>query len=197
MQRVKATTLGAFLNKFGAGKHGWRQGNPALNQVGTRHDADWMDSLQEEICSVIEAMGIAIDPTKRDQLLTALKLLIPYDVEWIAGFEGNGTAADLVAQRIGTSLVTRPTRYFGFKALLTTAPTGSTVIVDVRKNGATVFSALPSFAIGATVLTPGTFTGGSGYFDAAVDDVIDIHVTQVGSAIKGKGLRAALMGRLL
>jgi hypothetical protein len=45
-------------------------------------DRDWANALQEEVCGFIEAQGIMLDKTERDQLLAAIKLQI-IDYQWI------------------------------------------------------------------------------------------------------------------
>ncbi|MDA8483581.1 hypothetical protein NNO07_10905, partial [Pseudomonas resinovorans] len=38
--------------------------------------AQWLNDVQEELCAVIEASGLSLDPTKQDQLYTAIQALI-------------------------------------------------------------------------------------------------------------------------
>jgi hypothetical protein len=70
-----------------------------------------------------------------------------------------------------------------------TAPTGAAVIVDIKKNGTTIFSTRPQIADGAT-------TGGTGAVfssaSAAAGDVLTFDVAQVGSTIPGQDLTIAL-----
>lgn len=44
--------------------------NPNTGQPGSRPDASWLNSIQEELCSVVTDDGVAINPNKRDQLHT-------------------------------------------------------------------------------------------------------------------------------
>lgn len=71
MQRIDTATKAVDL--FGAGKHGYKNGNRALGILPTDFNAVSLNNLQEEICRVIEAAGIALDGTVFDQLLTALR----------------------------------------------------------------------------------------------------------------------------
>lgn len=71
MLRVAAIRK-AILDKFGAGKHGFGPGDPLTATPPTSPGFEWHDHVQEEIARVIEAADIELDPTKYDQLLTAL-----------------------------------------------------------------------------------------------------------------------------
>nr|DAT68719.1 MAG TPA: tail fiber protein [Bacteriophage sp.] len=66
----------AQRDKFGAGKHGFQSGNPAGGLLPTIPGAEWFDHTQEEICAVIEAAGLTVDPSKYNQMLTALRKII-------------------------------------------------------------------------------------------------------------------------
>ena len=66
----------AQRDKFGAGKHGFQSGNPAGGLLPTIPGAAWFDHTQEEICAVIEAAGLTVDPSKYNQMLTALRKII-------------------------------------------------------------------------------------------------------------------------
>ncbi|WP_446030416.1 integrase [Lelliottia amnigena] len=70
MHRIDTST--AQKDKFGAGKNGFTRGNPQTGTPATDLDDDYFDMLQEELVGVVEASGIALDKTKRNQLLEAL-----------------------------------------------------------------------------------------------------------------------------
>ncbi|MCF7963963.1 MAG: hypothetical protein K9L79_00320 [Methylobacter tundripaludum] len=71
MQRIDTATK--FIDLFGAGKHGFRDGNKALGIAATQVNADLFNNVQEEICRVVEAAGITLDKTVFNQLLLALR----------------------------------------------------------------------------------------------------------------------------
>lgn len=82
------------------------------------------------------------------------------------------------------------------KLSVNTAPTGSTIIVDVNKNGASIFTTRPSIdatekttqsAAVAAVLTATPLA-------LADDDEISIDIDQIGSTIAGAGLKVYLIG---
>lgn len=78
------------------------------------------------------------------------------------------------------------------KLVVKTAPTGSSIIVDVNKNGTTIFTTQanrPAIAASAT-------TGDSGAPDVTAlseDDKITIDVDQIGSTIAGADLTCELV----
>lgn len=51
-------------------------GNPETGEKGGRVSKAWLDSIQEEVCSVIEAAGIDLDPNQRNQLLQAIPIIV-------------------------------------------------------------------------------------------------------------------------
>lgn len=69
-------TPSAQKDKFGVGKNGFTRGNPQTGTAATKLDNDYFDSIQEEICGVIEGAGIALDKTKRTQLAESINKLI-------------------------------------------------------------------------------------------------------------------------
>ncbi|WP_074410484.1 hypothetical protein [Enterobacter roggenkampii] len=75
MHRIDTPT--AQKDKFGAGKNGFTRGNPQTGTPATELDDDYFDMLQEELATVVEATGVALDKAKRNQLLTALNKLFP------------------------------------------------------------------------------------------------------------------------
>jgi len=74
MHRIDTST--AQVDKFGAGKNGFTGGNPQTGELPTALDADFFDSVQEEIANVIESAGLFLDKSKNSQLLAAIKALV-------------------------------------------------------------------------------------------------------------------------
>ncbi|HII1671927.1 TPA: gp53-like domain-containing protein [Salmonella enterica] len=74
MQRIDTAT--AQKDKFGTGKNGFTNGNPQTGTPATDLDSAFFDSVQEEICAVIESTGVTLDAEKTDQLLTAIKVVV-------------------------------------------------------------------------------------------------------------------------
>ncbi|WP_176556472.1 gp53-like domain-containing protein [Leclercia adecarboxylata] len=74
MHRIDTPT--AQKDKFGVGKNGFTRGNPQTGTPATDLDDDYFDMLQEELAGIVEAAGITLDKTKRNQLRTALPLVL-------------------------------------------------------------------------------------------------------------------------
>jgi hypothetical protein len=74
MKRISTSTKAVDL--FGAGKHGWRDGDLSIGVQPTDAEAIWFNQMQEEIANVIEAKGITLDEGDRTQLYQAIQLMI-------------------------------------------------------------------------------------------------------------------------
>lgn len=70
MQRISTSTKSTDL--FGAGKHGFKDGNQSLGIPPTDFNAEWCNQIQEEIANAIEAAGVALSAGNRSQLIDAL-----------------------------------------------------------------------------------------------------------------------------
>src|SRR3954463_12683655 len=76
-------------------------------------------------------------------------------------------------------------------AMVGTAPTGATLILDVNVNGTTIFSTQgnrPTFAISATSATVSTFSTTS----VTTGDYVTVDIDQVGSTLPGSDLVCVL-----
>lgn len=73
MRRIDTATKAVDL--FGAGKHGFKDGDPALAILATKLNAAFFNSAQEELASVVEAVGLGLNPADNTQLLQAIRLL--------------------------------------------------------------------------------------------------------------------------
>jgi hypothetical protein len=74
MHRIDTST--AQVDKFGSGKNGFTGGNPQTGVLPTALDADYFDTLQEELAGVIEAAGITLNKSSNSQLTAAIKALV-------------------------------------------------------------------------------------------------------------------------
>lgn len=81
-----------------------------------------------------------------------------------------------------------------FDFAVVTAPTGSTIIIDVKKNGTTVFSTKATIDATEfstlTAATPQVISGGQVSFVAG--DLLEVVIDQVGSTVKGANLKAQI-----
>lgn len=66
MERITTSTDGQF-----------HDGDPFNGVPGTVVSAEWLNSVQEEIATVIEAVGMTLDSSKHDQLFKAILSLAP------------------------------------------------------------------------------------------------------------------------
>jgi len=74
MHRIDTPT--AQADKFGPGKNGFTNGDPATGRRATDLNSDMWDAVQEEICAVIEKSGLALDKEQHDQLYQAIVKII-------------------------------------------------------------------------------------------------------------------------
>ncbi len=71
MQRISTSTRA--LNLFGSGKDGFKNGDLAVGLQATRLNADWFNSVQEELCRLVVGAGIDLDVEVKTQLLQAVR----------------------------------------------------------------------------------------------------------------------------
>ena len=112
----------------------------------------------------------------------------PYDVSFIAGWDAETVQDDVKVQTYAVMVMSRTGEFEGDIGFIETVCTGATLICDVEKNGASIYSTKPTFAISSATMTPGvlsTTTFASG-------DRVNFKVTQIGSTVAGKGLRFML-----
>jgi len=91
MHRIDTST--AQKDKFGAGKNGFTGGNPQTGELPTALDADYFDSLQEEISSVIEAAGLTLSKAANSQLKDAITRLTLSRKSPFSDIKSDGSAA--------------------------------------------------------------------------------------------------------
>jgi len=83
MHRIDTST--AQKDKFGAGKNGFTDGNPQTGTQSTALNASFFDTVQEEVCAVIEDQGITLDSDNNGQLLEAINKKINSAIDEIPG----------------------------------------------------------------------------------------------------------------
>lgn len=74
MHRIDTPT--AQIDKFGAGKNGFTNGDPSTGRRATELNSDMWDAVQEEIANAIEGTGIELDKSKHNQLYLAIQRAI-------------------------------------------------------------------------------------------------------------------------
>ncbi|RDT10330.1 hypothetical protein DXF82_03155 [Enterobacter hormaechei] len=107
MHRIDTST--AQKDKFGAGKNGFTDGNPQTGTQSTALNASFFDTVQEEVCAVIEDEGITLDSENNGQLLEAIKSKITTAIGGLPGapvtsVNGKTGAVQLKAQDVGVTM---------------------------------------------------------------------------------------------
>ena len=117
----------------------------------------------------------------------------PNDVAFVAGFNSAGVKVDVAVQPYGQIVMARTGSFTGEAGYADTAPTGTAAIVDVLKNGVTIYTTKPQFAATAQTLTAGVLkTDGTQNYVSG--DRITFSVTQVGGTLTGQGFRFTATG---
>lgn len=103
---------------------------------------------------------------------------------------------DLAIGRVFTMICNRDYPYISaVEFSVTTAPTGSTLAFDVRKNGTSIYTTPPTIDAGekltATASTQQLITGLNS--NLAIGDELQVRITQVGSTVAGAGLKATMV----
>ena len=119
----------------------------------------------------------------------AALLELPYDICFIAGFDKDMAGEDVVARVYGEMIMARPGIFTGEIAYVDTAPGGNALIIDVQKNGSTIYSTKPQFLNSSTLTTAGVFSGDASFTSG---NRITFKVHQIGSSTVGKGVRFML-----
>jgi len=115
-------------------------------------------------------------------------LNLPYDIAFNAGFDADMVKEDIAVATYGELVMARAGTFLGESGYIDTAATGATAIVDVLKNGTTIYSTKPTFAIASATAAAGVLSVTS----FAAGDRITFKVTQKGSTEPGEGLRFTL-----
>ncbi len=118
---------------------------------------------------------------------------LPNDIAFIAGFGYDMTGENLIVQTYGEMVMARSGSFTGEAGYIDTVATGAAAIVDIEKNGTTIYASKPEFAISDNALTAGTLKT-DGTEDYVSGDRITFKVTQVGSTILGQKLRFTAKG---
>lgn len=74
MQRIATATKATDL--FGAGKHGFKDGNLGLGILPTDFEADYCNDLQEELMAIIEGAGVAPNTAVVTQVRQAINRML-------------------------------------------------------------------------------------------------------------------------
>jgi len=81
------------------------------------------------------------------------------------------------------------------RASVTTAPVGSTIIIDVNKNGSTIFSTKLSIDAGEKTSETASVPAVISVSSFSDDDEITVDIDQIGSTTAGTGLKIWVIGK--
>ena len=115
-------------------------------------------------------------------------LNLPYDVAFNAGYDADMVKEDITVATYGELVMARAGTFLGENGFIDTPATGATAIVDVLKNGTTIYSTKPTFAIASNTAAAGVLSVTS----FAAGDRITFKITQKGSTEAGEGFRFTL-----
>ena len=119
----------------------------------------------------------------------AALLSLPYDVSFLAGYDSETEGEDITARKYGELVMARPGTFVGEVGYADTAPSGNALIIDVQKNGSTIYSTKPQFLNSQTLTTAGVFSGDASFVSG---NRITFKINQIGSSAAGRGLRFML-----
>ena len=167
-----------------------------LNVTGDKLAPDAVTTIKILDNSVTNDKIVSIDASK---LTGSLGILdgsnltnLPYDTSFIGGFDADMVPEDLLLNGIyGEMVMSRNGTFQGEVGYLDVQATGTPLIVDIEKNGASIYSNKPQFAVGMAQMTSGTYSNSN----FASGDRITLKVTQIGSSTVGRGLRFTLNGK--
>lgn len=112
----------------------------------------------------------------------------PYDIAFIAGFDSTLDAENIAVQTYGELVVPRAITVTGEAGYTDVAATGQAAIIDVCKNGVSIYTTKPEFAATANALTAGTLATTA----FASGDRLSFKISQTGTTATGQGVRFTL-----
>jgi hypothetical protein len=118
--------------------------------------------------------------------IAANSTLLTYDIPFAAGFGATFAGSDLAAQTYAELVISRNITLQGMLGYIDTPSVGAAVVLDILKDGVSIYTTKPQFAAGSNTLTDGTLS----VTTAVAGDRLTFKVTQVGSTTKGQKLRA-------
>lgn len=213
--KLAAGTSGHFLKTQGAGA------NPtwALPSGGTIADADYGDITVSSSGTVFAIDNDVVTYAKMQNVSAAARILgrasgagsgdvtelTAAQTATILGTEVKSTESLVIACSDETTAITTGTAKVTFRmpyaftlsavrASVTTAPTGSTIIIDINESGSTILST--KLSIDASEKTSTTAASAAVISDSALADDAEMTIDfdQVGSTIAGAGVKVYLIG---
>lgn len=116
----------------------------------------------------------------------------PYDIAFVAGFDSIMRPDPIAVQAYGELVVPRELTLTGETGYIDIAPTGAAAVVDIEKNGASIYGTKPQFADGANTMSAGVLSTTA----LVAGDRLSFKITQTGVGEAGQGLRFTLKASL-
>lgn len=158
-------------------------------------DARQGKALQDAITALTTTVGGKVDKNGTDRLITTSEAAL-WNRE-IIPLVCSDEVSDLTASAsVAKIRFVMPGSYTlnNLFAELNTAPTGSSMTIDVKKNGTSIFSTLMTIdateLTSRTAATPHVLTGAISF---VLGDYVEVFITIVGSTVAGKGLKVYLL----
>ena len=111
-----------------------------------------------------------------------------YDISFIAGFHSATVKEAVVVQTYCEMVMARTGAFEGEVGYIDTVCTGAALICDILKNGVSIYSTKPQFAVSTAVMTACVISTAA----FASGDRVTFKVTQIGSTVAGEGVRFML-----
>lgn len=192
MKRISTATR--VVDKFGAGKDGYTDGDVIGGVPATDLEAALFDNLQEELANIVEGAGIVLDGAVRTQVFQAVKRLFGGNVTTV-----NAANSPLVLTADHAGLILMDATAGNISATLpaVSALTGSSlkfraVRVDAAANSATVSCAgAETFVGGATSFT----LSGQGDYRGVESNLIGLWVSTAAPTVNISGQNRLINGR--
>jgi len=208
-------TAGQFLSTDGAGNWDWSTPSGSGDALTTNPLSQFAPTTSDQLRGVISdetgsgALVFANSPTLVTPALGTpasgvLTNCTGLPIAGLASFVGLPVSIQLACSDEGTALTTGAAKLTfrmphamtltAVRASVGTAPTGSTLVVDINEGGASILGT--KLSIDATEKTSTTAASAATITDATLADdaEITIDIDQIGSTIAGAGLKVTLIG---
>ncbi|HFK5816487.1 TPA: hypothetical protein ACG0MC_001965, partial [Enterobacter kobei] len=162
----------------------FHDGNPLTGELGTIVDAEHLNNVQgavrdaqSELITVLNAAGINVDPSKQNQLLTALKALLLSRSNPFGDIKSDGTVKKAL-ENLGlvnsSGAIGRLVSIKKFTVSGTYTPTAGTKFIRVRLVGAGGAGGGAAASTVSGYLAAGRGGGGGSYGETTLIDVTSV-----------------------
>jgi hypothetical protein len=117
---------------------------------------------------------------------------VAYDIRFTAGFNSSMVKENVAVRTYDETIMARAGTFVGEVGYIDTAATIFSCVVDIQKNGSSIYSQKPEFASGSNSLTAGTLS----VTTFAIGDRITFKIDAIGNVTAGQGVRFTLKGKI-